>query len=164
MNNIIDLIFVWGAEYLYLLVMVIGSIWFLIQPKPRKKEIFIFAGVCLLLILVIFKIASYLYYNPRPFVAEHFKSLVYFKTENSFPSHHTLLVSAIAGIVFIFNRRTGFVLWILALLVGFSRVYVGAHHIIDILGSILISMGSVALVYYMGGYLRKRKFKFLRGG
>ena len=157
MNNIANLIFVFGAKYLYLLVIVIAFAWFLLQPKPRKKEVLIIAGICLPLIFVIFKIAGYLYYNPRPFVLGYFKPLIYHNPDNGFPSHHELLVSAIAAVVFIFSRRTGLVLWILALLVGFSRVYVGVHHMIDIAGSILISIGSVTLV------LKKGKLKILRG-
>ena len=157
MDNIVNLIFVFGAKYLYLFVIAIAFIWFLMQPKPRKKEVLIIACICLPLVLVIFKIASHLYYNPRPFVIEHFKPLVYHHADNGFPSHHELLVSAISAMIFIFSRRTGFALWILALLVGFSRVYVGVHHMIDIVGSILISIGSVALVCCFREYLKNRK-------
>lgn len=157
MNNLANLIFVFGAKHLYLFVMIIAFAWFLIQPKPRKKEILIIACICLPLIIVIFKIAGHLYYNPRPFAAGHFKPLIYHHADNGFPSHHELLVSAIAAVVFIFSRRMGFVLWILALCVGFSRVYVGVHHVIDIAGSVLISIGSVALVYYCREYLKNRK-------
>jgi undecaprenyl-diphosphatase len=164
MNNIINLIFVFGAEYLYLFVIVIAFAWFLIQPKLRKIEILIFACICLPLILVIFQLASHLYYNPRPFVAGHFKPLVHHSANNGFPSHHALLVSAISAIVFVFNRRIGFVLWAMALFVGFSRVYVGVHHAIDIAASILISIGSVTLVCWLKIYLKKRKSKIFLGG
>ncbi|MCX5699287.1 MAG: phosphatase PAP2 family protein [Candidatus Omnitrophica bacterium] len=156
MNNLADLVFIFGAKYLYLLVIVIAFAWFLIQPKPRKKEILIIAGICLPLVFVISKIVGYLYYNPRPFVVGHFKPLIYHSADNGFPSHHELLVSAIAAMIFIFSRRIGLVLWILALLVGFSRVYAGVHHLIDIAGSILISIGSVTLVYFF----RKSRGRF----
>ena len=69
------------------------------------------------------------------------------------------LFSAVSTIIFIFSRRTGFVLWILALFVGFSRVYVGVHQSIDIAGSILISIGSVALVCCLREYLKRRNLK-----
>ena len=159
MYNITDLIFIFGAKYLYLFVIGIAFIWFLIQPKLRQKEILTVVCVCLPLILIIFKIASYLYYNPRPFVTGNFKPLIGHSAGNGFPSHHELLVSAISAIVFVFNRRISFVLWILALFVGFSRVYVGVHHAVDIAGSILISIGSVALVCYIRECLKKQKIK-----
>jgi undecaprenyl-diphosphatase len=157
MNNIVNLVFIFGAKYLYLFVIVIAFIWFLIQSKPRKKEILTIACICLPLILVVSKIASYLYYDPQPFVVGHFKPLIHHNIDNGFPSHHELLVSAIAAMIFIFSRRTGFVLWILALLVGFSRVYAGVHHIVDIAGSILISISSLALVCGLRKYLKGRK-------
>ncbi len=147
MNNIADLIFIFGAKYLYLLVIVIAFVWFWVQPQPKKKEILIIFCICLPLVFVISKIAGYLYYNPRPFVAGHFKPLIYHIADNGFPSHHALLVSAIAAVVSIFSRRAGLLLWILAFGVGFSRVYVGVHHAVDIMGSILISIISVTLVY-----------------
>jgi len=157
MNNMTDLIFIFGAEYLYLLVIVVAFVWFLIQPNTRKKEILIITCISLLLVLVVSKIAGYFYYNPRPFVVGHFKPLIYHEADNGFPSHHALLVFFISTVVFIFSRRASFVLWILALFVGFSRVYAGVHHVVDIMGSMLISIVSVTLVYFLVKYLKKIK-------
>ncbi len=163
MNNIADLIFIFGAEYLYLFVIIIAAVWFFIQPGPRKKEVLVIACICLPLIFIIFEIAGRLYYNPRPFVVGHFKPLVYHIADNGFPSHHTLLVSAVSAIIFVFSRRAGFALWILALFAGFSRVYAGVHHTIDILGSILISIIPVTLVYFLREHLKNRKLKIFQG-
>lgn len=159
MNNITNLIFIFGAQYLYLIVIIISFIWFLTQPKPRQREVLIIICICLPLVLIISEIASRLFYSPQPFVSGHFKPLIPYKVDNGFPSHHELLVSAISAIIFVFSRRIGFVLWILALFVGLSRVYVGVHQAIDIAGSILISIGSVALVCYLKEYLKNRKLR-----
>lgn len=154
MNNITNLIFIFGAKYLYLIVIIISFIWFLIQPKLRKKEILIIICICLPLVFVISKAAGSLYYNPRPFVLGHFEPLIPHKADNGFPSHHALLVSVISTVIFVFSRRAGFVLWILALFVGFSRVYAGVHHMIDIVGSMIISIISVTLVYFFVKHLK----------
>ncbi|MDO9573156.1 MAG: phosphatase PAP2 family protein [Candidatus Omnitrophota bacterium] len=159
MNNIANFIFVFGAKYLYLIVIIISFIWFLAQSKPRQREVLIIICISLPLAFIISEIASRLYYSPQPFVVGHFKPLIYHSADNGFPSHHELLVSAISAIIFVFNRRTGFVLWILALFVGFSRVYVGVHQTVDIAGSILISIGSVALVCCLREYLKRRNLK-----
>lgn len=140
-----DLIFIFGAKYLYLIVVLISFIWFASQPKPRKKEIFMTACVCLTFMLIIFGFASSLYYNPRPFVLGDFQPLIPHKANNGFPSHHMLLVSAMAAIIFLFDRRTSLLLWVLALFIGFSRVYAGVHHLIDIVASLLIAIISAAL-------------------
>lgn len=148
MRNITNLIFIFGAKYLYLAVIIISFIWFLTQPKPRRKEVLIIICICLPLVFVISEVAGSLYYNPRPFVFGHFQPLIPHKADNGFPSHHELLVSFISAVIFVFSRRAGFVLWVLALFVGFSRVYVGVHHTIDIAASMIISIISVTLVYF----------------
>ncbi len=163
MSNITNLIFIFGAKYLYLIVIIISFIWFSIQPKPRQREILIIIFICLPLVLIISEIAGRLYYNSRPFVLGHFQPLIPHKADNGFPSHHALLVSAISMIIFLFSRRAGLVLWILALFVGFSRVYAGLHHIIDIGGSILISIISVALTCIFVKYLKNRGLLIFRG-
>jgi len=155
MSNITDLIFIFGAKYLYLVVIIIFFVWFSLQPKPRQKEILIIILISLPLAFIISEIAKRLYYNPRPFVLGNFQPLIPHKADNGFISHHALLVSAIAAITFIFSRRAGLVLWILALFVGFSRVYAGVHHAIDVGGSILISIISAGLVYIFVKHLKK---------
>jgi len=156
MNNITNLTFIFGAKYLYLIVIIISFIWFLTQPKLRKKEILIIICICLPLVFVISGVAGSLYYSPQPFVLGHFEPLIPHKADNGFPSHHALLVSVISTVIFVFSRRAGFVLWILALFVGFSRVYVGVHHVVDIVGSIIISIISVTMVYFF----RKTRGRF----
>ncbi|MFA4854686.1 MAG: phosphatase PAP2 family protein [Candidatus Omnitrophota bacterium] len=157
MSNITNFIFIFGAKYLYLIVIIISFIWFSLQPKPRQREILIIIFICLPIALIISEIASRLCYNSRPFVAGHFQPLIPHKANNGFPSHHALLVSAIATIIFLFSRRAGLVLWILALFVGFSRVYAGLHYMVDVLGGILISIISVALSCIFVKYLKNRK-------
>jgi len=163
MNDITNLIFIFGAKYLYLVVIIISFIWFFIQPKPRQREILIIALICLPLALIISEIAGRFYYNSRPFVLGHFQPLIPHKADNGFPSHHALLVSVISTIVFLFSRRGGLVLWILALFVGFSRVYAGVHQIIDIQGSILITIISVALACIFVKYLKSRGLLIFKG-
>ena len=162
MSDIANLIFIFGAKYLYLIIIIISFIWLLNQPKPKQREILIIACISLALILIIFKIASNLYYNPRPFVSGHFKSLIYHKADNGFPSHHMLVVSFVSAVVFLFDRRAGVILWVLAFFVGFSRVYAGLHHSIDIAGGALVAIISVTLGCFLIKYLKDRKLLIFR--
>lgn len=157
MSNIIDLFFIFGAKYLYLAVIAIFVIWFLAQPKFRQKEILIVVCVCLALAIIFFQIAGQLYYHSRPFVAGNFQPLIQHKVDNSFPSHHMLLVSFLAAVVFLFDWGYSLILWGLALLVGASRVYVGVHYLIDIAGSLLIAIIAAALGYFLVKRLKNRK-------
>jgi undecaprenyl-diphosphatase len=141
-----------SAKYLYLLIILISFLYFLKQKSSRKK-ILIFSAITLPVILVISKIASELYYNARPFVVDHFTPLISHAANNGFPSDHSLISFAFASIIFLFNRKFGLVLFFLAFLVGISRVYVGVHHLIDILGSFLIS---IIVIFLFNKYIKKR--------
>ncbi len=138
-------IFIFGAEYLYLIVGAVFFVWFLRQSRPKQKEIIILTGMSLFLVFISSTIADHLFYNPRPFVVGHFTPLIPHKPDNGFPSDHVSLLSTIASVVFIFNRRLSVLFWVLALFVGVSRVYVGVHHPIDIIGSIIIATTMVIL-------------------
>lgn len=126
-----------SAKYLYLFIIFITVIFF-IKEKTRRKNIIIFSAIILPLAYIIAQIAGKIYYDPRPFVVGHFIPLVAHAANNGFPSDHSLISFAFASIVFLFNKKLGSVLFILGFLVGLSRVYVGIHHAIDILGSFLI--------------------------
>lgn len=159
MHNFFDLTFIFGAKYLYFFMYIIVFGWWLWQPKSGKREIFLFACFFFPLIILLANLAGHLYYNPRPFVLGDFKPLIYHSANNGFPSHHALLASAAAAVVSVFNWRLGLGLWMLACLVGISRVYVGVHHWLDIVASFLISISAALIIYYFKSYLQKRKNK-----
>lgn len=85
----------------------------------------------------------------RPFSAlEDFSSLIYHSYENSFPSNHAAASFAIAAMVFLINKRLGYVVFVGALIVSLSRVYVGVHYLSDVMVGALVSI----LVFY-GAYV-----------
>ncbi|MFA5144668.1 MAG: phosphatase PAP2 family protein [Candidatus Omnitrophota bacterium] len=157
MNNIFDPVFIFGAKYSHVAVILITFAWLMVQPRLRQKEVLAVFCACLPLVLLVSLLASHIYYSPRPFVLGGFKPLIPHEANNGFPSHHVLLVSAVSAVVFIFSRRLGLLLWALTLFVGFSRVYAGVHHIIDAIGSVLISIIMTVLGFYFVKYLRNHK-------
>ena len=73
--------------------------------------------------------------------------------ENSFPSQHTTVVFAFAWAVYYLQDRwrDGLVAVMFASLVGISRVYVGVHYPIDIIGAVGASLLGFILVYTARG-------------
>ena len=142
-------IFIFGAKYLYLLAGAVALVWFWKLPKEKKKEIIIFSVITLPAIYIVSKIGAWLYFDPRPFVVGHFTPLIPHAPDNGFPSDHVLLVSAIASLIFLFNKKVSVGIWVIAALVGISRVYVGIHHPVDIVGSVVISIVVSTLAYFV---------------
>ncbi len=140
-----DNFFIFGAKYLYLLSVAISFTYFL--KSIDKKKLFKLGIIVLPVSYLLALLARSLYYNPRPFVAQNFNPLIDHIADNGFPSDHTLLVASLAVWATLLNRKLGLTLWIIALVVAVSRVYVGVHHTVDVLGSMVIS-ALVGLVLY----------------
>lgn len=64
----------------------------------------------------------------------------------SFPSDHSVVAGALAAGLVAFDRRFGIVASVLALLLAFSRVYVGAHYPGDVVGGLVIGAAVAAVV------------------
>jgi undecaprenyl-diphosphatase len=154
-ENIMNFIIIFIAKYLIFVALAIAVLYFLKQPRPRQKEMLIFAAILLPVSYFVAKIISHFYFDPRPFVAGHFTPLIEHAADNGFPSDHTLFGAAIAFAIFRFNKKLGLLLLYLTVLVGVARVLAGVHHAVDIAGSILI----VAIVYFCLDYFFARYLK-----
>jgi len=142
-----ETLIIFGAKYLYLVVVAVAIIYILKQPREKQKRIILFAVVSLPLSYIVAKIGSWIYFDPRPFVVGNFTPLIPHVADNGFPSDHTLLTAAISSVIYSYNKKVGVLLWILTLAVGISRISAGIHHPIDILGSIIISILTTFVVY-----------------
>ena len=86
--------------------------------------------------------------RPRPFSELPTNLLFYQPTDSSFPANSAAVIFAIAVAIFLVNRRAGAVLLGLAILHSFSRIYVGIHYPLDVLGG--AAMGAVAALLIFG--------------
>lgn len=141
-----NFIAIFSAQYLIFIIVAIGIAFFLHRPSQEKKELLVFAFITLPIIFIVSRICAALYFNPRPFVNNQFLALIPHEANNGFPSDHTLLSSAVAMIIWHFNKKIGLLLIFLALIVGLARVYVGVHHYLDIFTSLAISFVSIILI------------------
>lgn len=70
----------------------------------------------------------------RPYILDKTVSLLVSpEVDFSFPSGHTFFAFGVATIIFIYNKSAGIVMYILAVLIGFSRLYLYVHFPTDVI-------------------------------
>jgi undecaprenyl-diphosphatase len=134
-----DSIITFCGKYLIALSVVITAyLFYRINKKDRNKFLLqlVIGG---LLAIVLARIATHLYSNPRPFVSDGVTAVFNSSTNNGFPSDHTLLASFLGFSALIYSRKIGAILLIVAALVAWGRVAGGVHHGVDVLASFVIA-------------------------
>ena len=135
-----EIITIFLAKYLHLFVIA-GAVLVGVLSEPKtRKALFILAIIAIPVAYGVGELAGFLIQNPRPFVAEHIAPLIPHAPTNGFPSTHALIAMTVAAVVFVHNRKAGYALFALALLVGLGRVLALVHNQIDVLGSAVIAI------------------------
>lgn len=136
-----------GVLYLFILVGVV----FVLFQKNWRIRVFVFLEFILTMILargIIAQLIQFSYSKLRPFEFYGFEPLVS-SSGNAFPSGHATALFSIAMVFFFFSRRWGSWFLILALISGLARVYSGVHWPLDILGGLVIGVGSAVFIHFL---------------
>ena len=146
-SRLLDFFGIIMADYSGYLLVLIAFILFLSEADLRKK----FSYYATLVLSVIFsrgiitEFFRFVYTSPRPFAALNFSPLVNGENGNSFPSGHAAFFFAIAGTVWLFNKKWGRRFLGVAVLMGLARIFAGVHWPSDILGGAIIGLFSAWL-------------------
>jgi undecaprenyl-diphosphatase len=125
------------------------ALWLLARPGAGRK--WKLASVCALgsagLALLVNQVIAAIWDRPRPFDT-HPSAHVWGSRSHdpSFPSDHASAAFAIAFAVLLFDRVVGWVFLAAAVVVGFGRVFIGAHYPLDVLAGVLVGFASALLV------------------
>ena len=135
MHTLVNLL----ANQLIFIPLVIFVMVLILIPADKKRAFVLQASIAAILSILLAKIGSQLFYNPRPFVVGHFTPYFPHGAENGFPSEHTLVASLIALLIVAYYRKLGIFLLLIAVIIGLARVKAGVHHLIDVIGAITIT-------------------------
>jgi undecaprenyl-diphosphatase len=147
-----DLVIIFLAKYLSLISLMVYLVFgfALWRTNIQKFKYFlIFSLFSFLLTYFVGKILGFVISDPRPFVVEHSSPLVDHVADNGFPSAHTLITVVIASIVFAYNKKLGILLFVIALIVGITRLLASIIHPVDIVGATLIGISITTFIFLL---------------
>ncbi|NLO48610.1 MAG: phosphatase PAP2 family protein [Clostridiales bacterium] len=144
-------------------IWLVLSVYLIVTKKHRQKGFLLLICITLCYVLNDFIIKS-LIQRPRPFlyIDELDVLLKRFSASSSwsFPSGHACSSFASAFALYRGFGKKGALFYIPAVLISFSRVYVGVHHPSDVVcGAIVGTIGSAVIVFLIGRFYRYRNGK-----
>lgn len=139
---------VFMAEYM-VFILGAGMLVYWFTRSRSNRFMVIQAGMAFILAEILGKLSGQLYSHNQPFaVFPEINKLVDHGVDNSFPSDHTILFFSICFSILLARKKEGW-LWVgAALLVGFSRIWVGVHYPVDILVGAAFGILAAAVSYW----------------
>lgn len=117
--------------------------------SPHKVAAAVWGALGALIALAIAQPISSAVDERRPFVAiPGALSLIHHSTDPGFPSDHATAAGAVACAVFFVSWQLGAITTLFALIIAFSRVYVGVHYPQDVLAGLALGAAVVAVGYF----------------
>jgi undecaprenyl-diphosphatase len=145
----IDRLIVFTAQDLFFLLPILVAV--ILFQLPRNERLTYFASLALggIVALCLAKLASHVFFDPRPFVNGHVTPLFAHAPDNGFPSDHTTFGTTLAFISFAYARKWGMVMIPIAILIGVARVFAHVHSWVDIAGGIATGLVASTIAVYI---------------
>ncbi|WP_411678973.1 undecaprenyl-diphosphatase [Clostridium thailandense] len=144
-NNVLDKIMIFFSKdvpYIFMAVLAIIFILGITRKNCEYRKIAFNTFVITVINLILSFIIGGIYYVDRPFVHNKVNLLLPHATDASFPSDHATGTMSIALGLTKYSRLLSRMLTVISIIVGFSRVYVGHHYPMDVIGAYIIVFGT----------------------
>lgn len=135
------------AQYTMVMIPIaLCGLWF--TGGKTGHNVALRALITLLVALALGAICSRLYFHPRPFMIPLGHTLLDHAPNASFPSTHaTIFFSIGLSLIWASARVIGSLILLTAFLVAWSRVFLGVHFPLDMLGGIIIALLACLLMH-----------------
>jgi len=148
-NFILDKIMIFLARYLiFIIPLCLLYLWFKKASRREDKQLVIVILFSLIISLILSWGISVFYFHPRPFAISLGKQIISYFPDSSFPSDHATAAFAVAFILFFLKKyKNSSFFFVIALLIGWARVFCGVHFPLDIIGGFFVAAIGAGITY-----------------
>lgn len=146
-----------GVGMVYVVPIILLGLWFYSRyaKQPTLQII-----LSILLPWQVFNriFAHFIWFRERPFAnsALSVNEVLFHRPDYSFPSDHMTFFAALTAATWLAGyKKLGWVFCIMGIVVGVSRVIVGVHYPLDIIGGIVMGTLGAYIIYWLKGPLTK---------
>lgn len=157
-NIVLDKIMIFFSKdmsYIFMGILAVVFILGIIKRDDNYRKAAVNTFIVTVINLMLSFIIGNIYYVDRPFVHNKVNLLVPHVKDASFPSDHAAGTMSIALGLGRDNKFIRIILIILSIIVGFSRVYVGNHYPLDVIGAYIM----VFITNYLYSLLLKSRIE-----
>lgn len=154
-NSFLDTVMVFGAKFVIYLTLILIFL-LAIGGGIKEKKSLIVVLISLPVAIIFIKFIHLFYLEPRPFISQNITPLIIHAQDASFPSRHATIMTAIVFVYLYYKSKWAPLILFLAFWVGLSRIYVGVHYPLDILGGIVIGLLAAFISIKIKSFLKER--------
>ncbi|MBU2595932.1 phosphatase PAP2 family protein [Patescibacteria group bacterium] len=164
------MVFILAKYLIFIFFIIIGYMWFVYkkgqeEEEHKAKRAVIYTMLSLAWAFLVDQLINLVFVRNRPIVSHpaEVKQLSVTVDPTSFPSSHSIFVFAIATSFYMAGyKKLAVVLYILAAIVGLSRIAAGAHYPSDIIAGSIFGIFAAWLVQREGGWVKNNLLKEFR--
>ena len=137
-----------GDYLIYLFPLTLLTLW--LWGDQDRKNMALKALFVAMLAVGLNQLIAIGYQHPRPFMIGLGQLWIEHAADSSFPSDHVTVFASI-GITFLFANATrlGGITLLVGFFVAWSRIYLGVHYPLDMIGAVVVALIAYMLVTYL---------------